>query len=145
MSQKIKRAVPRSKDKQSVKTSPNICGAIFYPAVWGSCAFVIGLIIFSYLLTKVADPDRLMPALCLVLAGISGVVCGYSCKRLCGHNSAISVVSGLIMVGLLLIASLFSGGEYETSTLYKSAVIVLFPASSFIASLQGNKKKKRKP
>ena len=137
-----KRTVTKPSAK-GIKSSANAYKAVLFPALWGTLALFVCIVVFSYFLTKTADPDKLLPSLCLVAIALSGVVCGASSRRVCPHKPFFSILSGLVIIGILLVASLFAGDVCETSVIYKGAVVILCPAMSFIMSSLGKKSKRR--
>ena len=137
-----KRTVSKTRAKSAAASTSPYKGVVF-PAIWGAIALLLCLMIFSYFLTNAADPDKFIPALCLVSIAISGAVCGIVCKKICGCKSALSIVAGLMIVGILLIASLLSKDVCESSVVYKSAIIILCPVTSFITCSLGKSTKKR--
>lgn len=138
-----KKTLSKASTKNGVKTQQAPYKAVLYPAVWGCISLFLCLVAFSYILTKTADPDKFIPVLCLVSVAISGAVCGIACKKICGRKSALSVVSGLLIIGILLVVSVFSKDVCESSLIYKSAIVVLCPAAAFLTCTLGKSRKKR--
>ena len=138
-----KKTLSKTNPRKASKSAFAPYNAIVFPALWGVGALFLCVMVFSYFLTMTADPDKFIPYLCIVSVAVAGTVCGIICKKICGRKSALSVVAGLLIIGILLVVSLFTQDVCESSAVYKSAIVLLCPVTSFTACSFGKAKKKR--
>jgi len=124
-----------NKRKKSKGEQLNVFQAIIPSVAIGVAVFFLTALVFSFILSKLSDPDSLMGISAILLSVICGMSCGITSCRLTKRPMPYSIVCGLIMVLIYLIISLFfTPGDFPQGMVFKTISVAALPLSSFIGA-----------
>ncbi len=142
---KQKRPTPPTPKQKPGEKSKNPVTVLLYPVIAGTAVLLLSVFALSFLLEKSPDPNALLPAAAILCTVLAAAVSGSVSAKLSGKASPTSILSGLIMILVYLIMSLFfDAQDCENSMVLKSAIVILLPAMAFTAGIMATKNKKTK-
>lgn len=140
---KQKKPTPPAPKQKPGEKSKNPVTVILYPVITGTAVLLLSVLALSFLLEKSPDPNALLPVAAIICTLLAAAVSGSLSAKLSGKASPTSILSGLIMILVYLIISLFFDAQaFENGMVLKSAIVIILPAMAFVAGTVSAKNKK---
>ncbi len=136
-------ALSSNKRKRSKSEQVNIFQAIIPSVAIGVAVFFLMALVFSFILSKLSDPDSLMGISAILLSVFCGMSCGIASCKLTKRHMPYSIVCGLIMVLIYLIISLFfTPSDFPQGMIFKTISVAALPLSSMLGAFAVRNKQK---
>lgn len=107
----------------------------------GAVMLLISSAIFSFILEKSSNPDSLIPVCSVAATLIAGAVCGAVSAKITERPLPWSIVSGIAMVLVYLIISLFfDPADTDSDMIFKTVILACVLLSSLVFGIITGKK-----
>lgn len=132
-----------NKRKRSKSEQVNIVEAIIPSVAIGVAVFFLTALVFSFILSKLSDPDSFMGISAILLNIFCGMSCGIASCKITKKPMPYSIVCGLIMILIYLIMSLFfTPSDFPDGMIFKTISVAVLPLSSMLGAFAVRNKQK---
>ena len=136
-------SLSQNKRKKSKSEQVNVLQVLVPSISIGIVVFFSTALIFSFILSKLSDPDSFFGVAAILMSVLCGMSCGITSCKITKTPMPYSLFCGLLMILLYLIISLFfNPSDFSTGMIFKTISVAALPVSSVLGAFSVRNKHK---